>query len=179
MSRIGKNPIAVPDKVQVTFEAPTITVKGPKGSLSARIVPEMSLEISDKEIRVERPNDVRRNRALHGVTRSIVQNMVTGVTTGFQKDLEIHGVGYRASLEGKTLVMNLGFSHPVNYPVPEDVSVSVKDQRVISVTGIDKQRVGQVAAEIRAFKKPEPYKGTGIRYVGEHIMRKEGKSGAK
>ncbi len=179
MSRIGKNPIAVPDKVQVTFEAPTITVKGPKGSLSARIVPEMSLEISDKEIRVERPNDARRNRALHGVTRSIVQNMVTGVTTGFQKDLEIHGVGYRASLEGKTLVMNLGFSHPVNYPVPEDVSVSVKDQRVISVTGIDKQRVGQVAAEIRAFKKPEPYKGTGIRYVGEHIMRKEGKSGAK
>ncbi len=179
MSRIGKNPIEIPDKVQVTFEAPTVTVKGPKGSLSARIVPEMSLQISDKQIRVERPNDARRNRALHGVTRSIVQNMVTGVTTGFQKDLEIQGVGYRANLEGKTLVMNLGFSHPVSYPVPEDVSVSVKDQRVISVSGIDKQRVGQVAAEIRAFKKPEPYKGTGIRYVGEHIMRKEGKSGAK
>ncbi|GAB4261756.1 50S ribosomal protein L6 [Deferrisoma sp.] len=179
MSRIGKKPVVVPKGVEIRFQAPELTVKGPKGTLSARIPEGIGLEIDDGEIRVTRPSDDRRMRSLHGTTRSVVQNLVTGVTQGFQKDLQIEGVGYRANLQGNTLVMNLGFSHPVEYPVPQDVKIEVKDQRVISVAGIDRQRVGQVAAEIRRVKPPEPYKGTGIRYVGEHIVRKEGKSGAR
>ncbi len=179
MSRIGKKPVQLPSNVQVRFDPPVLEVKGPKGTLSSRIPDGMRLEITDGEIRVLRPDDSRKHKSLHGVTRTVVQNMVTGVTEGFRKDLEIHGVGYRANLQGKTLVMNLGFSHPVEYTVPPDVTVEVKDQRVISVSGIDKQRVGQVAAEIRAVKPPEPYKGTGIRYAGEHIIRKEGKTGAR
>ncbi|GAB6064397.1 50S ribosomal protein L6 [Deferrisoma palaeochoriense] len=179
MSRIGKKPVVVPKGVEVRFQAPELTVKGPKGTLSARIPDGIGLEIDDGEIRVTRPGDDRRMRSLHGTTRSVVQNLVTGVTQGFQKDLQIEGVGYRANLQGNTLVMNLGFSHPVEYPVPQDVKIEVKDQRLISVMGIDRQRVGQVAAEIRRVKPPEPYKGTGIRYVGEHIVRKEGKSGAR
>ncbi len=179
MSRIGKKPVQLPSSVQVRFDPPVLEVKGPKGTLSSRIPDGMRLEIADGEIRVVRPDDSRRHKSLHGVTRTVIQNMVTGVTEGFRKDLEIHGVGYRANLQGKTLVMNLGFSHPVEYTVPPDVAVEVKDQRVISVSGIDKQRVGQVAAEIRAVKPPEPYKGTGIRYAGEHIIRKEGKTGAR
>ncbi|RMG85638.1 MAG: 50S ribosomal protein L6 [Candidatus Dadabacteria bacterium] len=179
MSRIGKKPVVVPKGVEVRYAAPELTVKGPKGTLSARIPEGIGLEIDDGEIRVTRPSDDRRMRSLHGTTRSVVQNLVTGVTQGFQKDLQIEGVGYRANLQGSTLVMNLGFSHPVEYPVPQDVKIEVKDQRVISVMGIDRQRVGQVAAEIRRVKPPEPYKGTGIRYVGEHIVRKEGKSGAR
>ena len=179
MSRIGKQPVRLPSSVQTRFAPPTLEVKGPKGVLSARIPDGIRLEIADGEIRVTRPDDSRRHRALHGVTRTVVQNMVTGVTEGFRKDLEIHGVGYRANVQGRTLVMNLGFSHPVEYPIPDDVAVEVRDQRVVSVSGIDKQRVGQVAAEIRSAKPPEPYKGTGIRYAGEHIIRKEGKSGAR
>ncbi len=179
MSRIGKKPVQLPSNVQVRFDPPVLEVKGPKGTLSSRIPDGMRLEIADGEIRVIRPDDSRKHKSLHGVTRTVIQNMVTGVTEGFRKDLEIHGVGYRANLQGKTLVMNLGFSHPVEYTVPSDVTVEVKDQRVISVSGIDKQRVGQVAAEIRAVKPPEPYKGTGIRYAGEHIIRKEGKTGAR
>ncbi len=179
MSRIGKQPVHLPSSVQTRFTPPVLEVKGPKGALSARIPEGMRLEMADGEIRVTRPDDSRRHRALHGVTRTMVQNMVTGVTDGFRKDLEIHGVGYRANVQGKTLVMNLGFSHPVEYPIPDDVAVEVKDQRFVSVSGIDKQRVGQVAAEIRSVKPPEPYKGTGIRYAGEHIIRKEGKSGAR
>ncbi len=179
MSRIGKKPVVVPKGVEVRFDPPELRVKGPKGSLSARIPEGIDLEITDGEIRVTRPDDARRSRSLHGTTRSVVQNLVTGVTEGFRKELEIKGVGYRANLQGSALVMNLGFSHPVEYPVPKDVTIEVKDQRIVSVNGIDRQRVGQVAAEIRAVKPPEPYKGTGIQYVGEHIVRKEGKSGAR
>lgn len=179
MSRIGKMPIALPDKVQVTYDAPALTVKGPKGQLSMEVHPEIALEVAEGEIRVTRPTDQRKHRALHGMTRSLVQNMVTGTTDGFQKSLEVQGVGYRAAMQGDTLTLSLGFSHPVEYKVPGDVSVEVKDQRVITVSGIDKQRVGQVAAVIRGFKPPEPYKGTGIRYVGERILRKEGKAGAR
>jgi large subunit ribosomal protein L6 len=141
--------------------------------------PDISLVLSEGEIRVERPSDNRRHRALHGTMRSLVQNMVTGVSAGFQKDLEIQGIGYRANLQGSTLTLSLGFSHPINYAAPSDVQLEVKDQRVIAVKGIDRQRVGQVAAIIRGFKPPEPYKGTGIRYAGERIRRKEGKAGAK
>ncbi len=179
MSRIGKKPVVIPKGVEVRFDPPELSVKGPKGSLSARIPEGIGLEIADGEIRVTRPDDGRRSRSLHGTTRSVVQNLVTGVTEGFRKELEIKGVGYRANVQGSTLVMNLGFSHPVEYPVPKDVTIEVKDQRIVSVSGIDRQRVGQVAAEIRAVKPPEPYKGTGIQYVGEHIVRKEGKSGAR
>lgn len=179
MSRIGKKPIARPPKVEVDYTMPKLTVKGPKGTLSMDVHPEMTLEVEAAEIRVVCPTENRRHRALQGVTRSLVQNMVTGVSAGFQKDLEIQGVGYRANLQGSTLTLNLGFSHAVNFAAPGDVSVEVKDQRLISVKGIDRQRVGQVAAVIRGFKPPEPYKGTGIRYAGEHIVKKEGKAGAK
>jgi large subunit ribosomal protein L6 len=179
MSRIGKKPIVLPTKVAVELNAGTLTVKGPKGTLSLEVSPDLGLEIAASEVRVARPTESRRHRALQGVTRSLVQNMVTGVSAGFQKDLEVQGIGYRAALQGSTLTLNVGFSHAVSYTVPKDVSVEVKDQKVISVKGIDRQRVGQVAAVIRGFKPPEPYKGTGIRYVGEHIVKKEGKAGAK
>ncbi|MBI5446779.1 MAG: 50S ribosomal protein L6 [Deltaproteobacteria bacterium] len=179
MSRVGKKPIALPPKVQIDFKAPRLIVKGPKGELSLDVHPEIGLETADSELQITRPSDNRRHRALHGMVRSLVQNMVVGVSAGFQKELEIQGIGYRANLQGSTLTLSLGFSHPVNYAVPKDVQVEVRDQRVIAVKGIDRQKVGQVAAEIRGFKPPEPYKGTGIRYVGERIARKEGKTGAK
>ena len=179
MSRIGKMPVALPPKVEVDRKAQKLTVKGPKGTLALDVHPDISVEVGKVEIMVSRPSDHRRHRALHGMTRSLIQNMVTGVTSGFERGLEIVGVGYRANLQGPTLTLNVGFSHPIEFSVPKDVAVDVKDQRVITVKGIDKQRVGQVAAIIRGFKPPEPYKGTGIRYVGEHIVRKEGKSGAK
>lgn len=178
MSRIGKKPIALPPKVEVKFASPTLTVKGAKGTLSLDVHPDMELQIGDSEICVKRPSDNRNHRSLHGMTRSLVQNLVTGVSSGFEKALQIEGVGYRANLQGDTLTLNLGFSHPVEYRVPKDVSVEVKDQRVVTVHGIDKQRVGQVAADIRGFKPPEPYKGTGVRYVTERVRRKEGKAGA-
>lgn len=179
MSRIGKMAIALPPKVEVNKQGRQVLVKGPKGTLSLDMHPDISLEVEAEQLRVQRPSDGRRHRALHGLTRSLVQNMVTGVSAGFEKILHIEGVGYRAQLQGKALSMSLGFSHTVVYAVPDDVTVEVKDLRGIAVRGIDKQRVGQVAAVIRGFKPPEPYKGTGIRYVGEHIRRKEGKSGAK
>lgn len=179
MSRIGKMPVTLPPKVEVEYQVPKLTVKGQKGTLSLDVHPDMQLEITEREIRVERPSDARRFRALHGTTRSLIDNMVTGVHEGFEKALAIEGVGYRANVQGSTLTMSLGYSHPVEYPVPDDVTIEVKDQRTITVKGIDKQRVGQVAAIIRAFRPPEPYKGTGIRYAGERILRKEGKAGAK
>ncbi len=179
MSRIGKMPVAIPAKVEVKFAAPQLTVKGPKGSLALDVHPDMQLEISSAEIQVKRPTDARKMRALHGMTRSLIHSVVVGVSEGFEKALSIEGVGYRANMQGNTLTMNLGYSHPVEYPVPSDVSIEVKDQKLVTVKGIDKQRVGQVAAIIRAFRPPEPYKGTGIRYVGERIIRKEGKAGAK
>ncbi len=179
MSRVGNKPVELPPKVEVDLKRYHLTVKGPKGTLAIETHPDMELQMSKSEIRVVRPSDSRKHRALHGMTRSLVQNMVTGVTSGFEKTLEIQGVGYRANLQGGTLTLSLGFSHPVEYAVPRDVTLDVRDQRFISIKGIDKQRVGQIAAVIRGFKPPEPYKGTGIRYLGERIVRKEGKAGAK
>jgi large subunit ribosomal protein L6 len=179
MSRIGKKPVVIPPKVSAELQASRLTVKGPRGTLDLDVHPDIGVELVGGEIRVSRPTENRRHRALQGVTRSLVQNMVTGVSAGFQKDLEIQGIGYRASLQGNTLTLNVGFSHSVNYTAPSDVQLEVKDQKIISVKGNDRQRVGQVAADIRGFKPPEPYKGTGIRYARERVMRKEGKAGAK
>ncbi len=179
MSRIGKKPISLPAKVAVECKGSQLTVKGPKGALSLEVHPDMVIEATGAEVLIQRPTDNRRHRALHGMTRSLVQNLVTGVSQGFARVLEIQGVGYRASLQGTKLTMSLGFSHPVEYDLPQDVAAEIKDQRVITLRGLDKQRVGQVAAIIRGFKPPEPYKGTGIRYAGERIVRKEGKAGAK
>lgn len=178
MSRIGKLPVTVPPKVKVELKDGVFKATGPKGTLQMNIHPEVTLTIGETEMTVTRPSDHRRHRSLHGMTRAIVQNLVTGVSQGFEKNLEIQGVGFRAAMQGPKLVMNLGFSHQVEYDKPADVEIEVKDQRFILVRGIDRQRVGQVAADIRGFKPPEPYKGTGIRYVGEEIFRKEGKAGA-
>ena len=178
MSRIGKAPVAVPAKVKVEIEKGILTVTGPKGVLTFPLHPDVTVELGDSKVLVSRPSDHRRHRSLHGMTRSIIQNLVTGVAQGFEKALEIQGVGYRANMQGPTLVMSLGYSHQIEYSKPEDVSIEVKDQRFITVRGIDKQRVGQVAAIIRGYRPPEPYKGTGIRYVGEDVRRKEGKAGA-
>lgn len=178
MSRIGKEPIAVPDKVKVEVKSAIFKATGPKGELTFAIHPEIEVEIGEKTVEVKRPSDHPRHRSLHGMTRAILNNMVNGVSTGFEKSLEIQGVGYRANMEGSKLVMNLGFSHQIEFEKPADISIDVKDQRILTVSGIDKQRVGQVAAILRAYKPPEPYKGTGIRYVGEYVRRKEGKSGA-
>jgi len=178
MSRIGKKPIVLPSGVEVKIDSSSVTAKGPKGSLSISIDPSMKVSVDVGEVQVSRPTDGRKHRSLHGLTRSLIQNIVTGVSDGFQKNLEIQGVGYRANMEGKVATFNLGFSHPVKYTVPDDVSIDIKDQKIVEVRGIDKQRVGQIAAVIRGFKPPEPYKGTGIRYQGEKILRKEGKAGA-
>lgn len=178
MSRIGKNPIPIPQGVEVKLDGSTLEVKGPKGSLT-HIIPEgISLQIEDGIISVKRNGDAKRIRSLHGLTRTLIANMVTGVTQGFEKRLEIVGIGYRANLQARTLQLSLGYSHPVIYPIPENIEVVVERQTNITVKGIDKQKVGQVAAEIRAFRKPEPYKGKGIRYVGEGIRRKATKAKA-
>ncbi len=178
MSRIGNAPVAVPDKVKVEITKTNFKATGPKGSLEVTLHPDLEVTQEENQILVKRPTDHRKHRSLHGMIRSLIQNAVTGVSAGFEKSLEIQGVGYRAAMAGSMLQMNLGYSHQVDYPKPGDVEIEVKDQRIVTVKGIDKQRVGQVAAIIRAFKEPEPYKGTGIRYVGEQIRRKEGKAGA-
>ncbi len=178
MSRIGKVPIAIPEGVEVKVEGDLVSVKGPKGSLSHRLPPEIYAELEDGKIWVRRRDDSRRARSLHGLNRTLVANMVEGVTKGFEKRLEIVGVGYRAAMEGKTLRLALGYSHPVLYPVPEGIEIVVENPTSIVVRGIDKQRGGQVAAEIRALRKPEPYKGKGIRYAGEEVRRKAGKGRA-
>jgi len=178
MSRIGKAPIAVPSKVKVELKNGAFAATGPKGTLSMPIHPDVEVKIEGETIHVSRNGDHRRLRSLHGMTRSILQSMVTGVSAGFEKSLEIQGIGYKANMQGGKLVMSLGFSHQVEYDKPKDVEIEVKEQRFITVRGIDLQRVGQVAAVIRGFKPPEPYKGTGIRYVGESVRRKEGKAGA-
>lgn len=176
MSRIGKQPIAIPSGVTVTADKDTISVNGPKGSLSQFAMPGIDLEQKDDHLLVTRQNDEAPTRAKHGLMRSLVSNMVTGVSKGFEKKLEINGVGYRVAQAGQDLKFSLGFSHEVVYKVPEGIQISI-DQNVITVFGIDKQKVGQVAAEIRALKKPEPYKGKGIKYADERIIRKSGKSG--
>ncbi len=176
MSRIGKLPVDVPSGVTITIDPDTITVAGSKGTLKQFTMPGVTVVQEGSQIVVTRENDEPKNRAKHGLMRSLVANMVTGVSTGFTKQLEINGVGYRVALAGAGLKMNLGFSHEVNYALPTGITATVEGN-VITIAGHDKQQVGQVAAEIRALKKPEPYKGKGIKYVGERIIRKSGKSG--
>ena len=176
MSRIGKKPIAVPGGVTASVESGTLTVKGPKGTLAMKLLDDLvKYEIAEGEIRVTPLTDSQRSRAAWGMQRTNVQNLVTGVTEGFSKVLEITGVGYRAAAQGKNLRLQLGYSHDVNFPVPEGVEVKTPDANTVEISGIDKQKVGQVAAEIRRWRKPEPYKGKGIKYRGEYIFRKEGK----
>ena len=176
MSRIGKKPVPMPQGVTATVEGQTLTVKGPKGTLSMPLLDDLvKYEIGEGEIRLTPLTDAQRNRAAWGMTRTNVQNLVTGVTEGFTKVLEINGVGYRAQAQGRKLRLQLGYSHDVNYDLPEGVDVKTPDQNTIEISGIDKQKVGQVAAEIRRWRKPEPYKGKGIKYRGEYIFRKEGK----
>lgn len=176
MSRIGKLPIAIPSGVTITVDPNEITVAGPKGTLKQFTMPGVTATVEDGVMSVTRINDEPANRAKHGLMRALLNNLVTGVTSGFSKKLEINGVGYRVALQGADLKFNLGFSHDVIYKMPAGVTASV-EQNTITVTGIDKQQVGQIAAEIRALKKPEPYKGKGIKYAGERIVRKSGKSG--
>ncbi len=176
MSRIGKVPIDVPGGVTVSIEPDNISVNGPKGSLSQFTMPGIKVTTSDNQVLVERDNDERQNKSKHGLMRTLVSNMVTGVSQGFERKLEMNGVGYRVALQGTDLKFNLGFSHDVMYKVPAGIAIAV-EQNIITVSGINKQQVGQVAAEIRALKKPEPYKGKGIKYLEEHIIRKSGKSG--
>ena len=176
MSRIGKKPVAMPSGVSAEVQGQTLTVKGPKGSLSMPLMDDLiSYTVEDGQISIEPLAVSQRNRAAWGMQRTNVQNLVTGVTEGFTKVLEINGVGYRAQAQGRTLKLQLGFSHDVNYAVPEGVDVKTPDNTTIEISGIDRQKVGQVAAEIRRWRKPEPYKGKGIKYRGEFIFRKEGK----
>jgi len=179
MSRIGKAPITVPSGVDVTISGRTVTVKGPKGSLSRDIPGEIVVRKEESTILVERPNDERQNRSLHGLSRTLVNNMVIGVTEGFTKELEIVGVGYRAEAQGENLRLALGFSHPVVVPAPAGISFEIPVQTRVIVKGIDKELVGQVAANIRSIRKPEPYKGKGVRYLNERLLRKAGKTGKK
>ena len=180
MSRIGRAPIEIPAGVTVTVgEDNLVKVKGPKGELSRQISPEMKVTIDGGVLTVERPSDDKNHRSLHGLSRTLINNMVVGVTEGYQKNLEIAGVGYRAQKQGNNLNLSLGFSHPVVVEPPEGITFDVPSATSITVSGIDKEVVGQIAAEIRSFREPEPYKGKGIKYAGEHIRRKEGKAGAK
>jgi large subunit ribosomal protein L6 len=176
MSRIGKLPVAIPGGVTVDYREPVLTVRGPKGELTLDVHPAMGVHVGEKKVVVGRPSDGRTHRALHGLTRALIANMVHGVTNGYSKTLEIVGVGYRAQKKGKELVLSLGYSHTIDYPEPEGITLECPRQDVVVVNGIDKQKVGQVAAEIRSFRPPEPYKGKGVRYQGEQIRRKAGKT---
>lgn len=175
MSRIGKEPVAIPDGATATIDGQTVTVKGSKGELKLTLVDDVSVKMDDGAVKIEPRDESKRARAMWGLSRSLVANLVTGVTEGFSKELEINGVGYRAQVSGKTLQLNLGFSHDVNFPIPDGIEIKCAKPTEIVVSGIDKQRVGQVAAEIRRYRPPEPYKGKGIKYVDEYIFRKEGK----
>lgn len=177
MSRIGKKPIIIPDKVEVKQNGSEISIKGPLGELKYNLLPNVSLVIADKQITISRQNDVNVNRAAHGLTNRLISNMVEGVTKGYEKNLEIIGVGYKVALKGKDLEMFLGFSHPVIFSCPSGIQFKV-EKNSISISGIDKQLVGETAAKIRELKKPEPYKGKGIKYIDEHIRRKSGKMAA-
>jgi large subunit ribosomal protein L6 len=179
MSRIGRLPIPVPDGVTIDVQGQTVTVQGPKGSLTLTAHPAIHVQVEDRRVLCRRSSDEKTHRALHGLTRSLVRNMVDGVVKGFERRLELVGVGYRASLLGPNLNLALGFSHPIIYPVPKGIKVEVKDQTQVVVSGIDKQLVGAVAAKIRSFRPPEPYKGKGVKYAEERIRRKAGKAGAK
>ena len=179
MSRIGRMPIAIPAGVTVTLDGNVITVKGAKETLTRELHPNMQVAVENNEIVVTRPNDEKQNRALHGLTRTLIHNMVVGVTEGFKKELDVNGVGYRVAKQGKDLVMNLGFSHQVVMSEIDGISIEVPNPNKIIISGPDKQKVGQFAAEVREKRPPEPYKGKGIKYVDEHIRRKEGKTGVK
>jgi large subunit ribosomal protein L6 len=175
MSRIGRQPVQIPDGVTVDAKPGSVTVKGPKGELNQHVDPEMKVSVEDGTVKVERPTDRGEHRALHGLTRSLIANMVEGVTDGFERRLEIQGVGYRAQLKGKSLEMALGYSHPVTVQAPEGIEFEVPQPTEVIVRGIDKQMVGELAARIRKTRPPEPYKGKGVRYSGEHVARKVGK----
>ena len=177
MSRIGKNPITVPAGVEVKVDGSTVTVKGPKGTLTKEFKPAMKITVDGAVVTVERPDDEAANRSLHGLTRTLINNMVIGVTEGYQKTLEVNGVGYRCQKQGKDVTLNVGFSHPTIVSDTEDCTLEVPQPNQIIVKGIDKQKVGQYAAEIRSIRPPEPYKGKGIKYADEVIRRKEGKAG--
>ena len=180
MSRIGRAPIAIPAGVEIKVEDNNVvTVKGAKGTLTQKFNPNMTITVEGAEVKVARPNDAKENRALHGLTRTLIHNMVVGVTEGYKKELDVNGVGYRVSKEGKNLVMNLGYSHPVTMPEVDGITIEVPAPNKIVVIGCDKQLVGQFAAEIREKRPPEPYKGKGIKYADEVIRRKVGKTGAK
>jgi large subunit ribosomal protein L6 len=175
MSRIGKKPVDIPSGVKVAVDAGTIKVEGPKGKLSLNFHPRMKVALDKDKVIVRRPSDLKLDKSLHGLTRNLINNMVKGVTEGYKKELEVIGVGFKAVVQGKTLVMNLGFTHPINYQIPEGITIQTPKPTNIAVSGPDKRLVGQTAAEIRDFYRPEPYKGKGIRYVGEHVRRKAGK----
>lgn len=178
MSRIGRQPISIPATVEVDIAAGnTVTVKGPKGTLTQTFSPNMQLRREDGTVLVERPDNARENRSLHGLSRTLLNNMVVGVTDGYRRNLEIQGVGYRAALDGNVLVLSVGFSHPVRMTPPEGISYALESPTRIAVSGIDKQQVGEEAARIRRVRPPEPYKGKGIRYSGEYVRRKAGKAG--
>lgn len=177
MSRIGRKPINIPAGVEIKVDGSVVSVKGPKGQLSQKINPNITVAVEGAEIHVTRPNDEKENRSLHGLSRTLIANMVTGVTDGFKKELDVNGVGYRVAKQGKDLVMNLGFSHQVIMSENDDIKIEVPAPNKIIILGADKQKVGQFAAEVREKRPPEPYKGKGIRYTGEYVRRKEGKAG--
>lgn len=179
MSRIGKLPIPIPDKVTVEVSDHTVTVKGPKGTLTMSAHPAVAVQVKDRQVVCGRSSDEKFAKALHGLTRSLIANMVLGVTRGFEKRLELVGVGYRAAMQGPNLSLTLGYAHPIVYPIPSGIRIEVKDQTQVTVSGMDKQLVGAVAAKLRSFRPPEPYKGKGIKYSEERIRRKAGKTGAK
>jgi large subunit ribosomal protein L6 len=179
MSRIGRKPVRIPKGVTVTVDGGRITVKGPRGELTRPVPPEMTVTVTDGELRVARPSDDDRHRALHGLARALINNMVLGVTGGFSRQLEIQGVGYKAEANPKGVRLTVGFTHPVQYQAPPGIKISVENNTLVTVEGIDKELVGQVAAELRGVRPPEPYKGKGIRYKDEPVRRKAGKTGAK
>ncbi|MCD6229105.1 MAG: 50S ribosomal protein L6 [Candidatus Omnitrophica bacterium] len=179
MSRIGRKPILVPEKVKIELQNGTISVNGPKGNLSLKLPPSINVEVKEKEIIIKREGEDKKTKSLHGTFRALINNMVIGVTQGFKKELEIVGIGYKAQLKGTNLVLQLGFSHPVEVPIPSDLKVTLGGANKITIEGIDKQKVGQFAAQIRAIYPPEPYKGKGIRYVQEIVRKKLGKAMAK
>jgi len=176
MSRIGKQPISIPPKVKVEVKGQQVFVEGPKGKLNWQLPRRTSLKVENGKVVVSRQGDDAQAKALHGLSRALVNNMVRGVSEGFVKKLEIQGVGFKAAVQGKAVNLSLGYSHPVNYPIPDQVKVTIEENTKLTIEGPDRQVVGQVAAEIRGFYPPEPYKGKGVRYVGEHVVRKEGKT---
>ncbi len=177
MSRIGKKPVLIPDKVKVSVAAGgAVVVEGPKGRLEWRLPEEIGATVADGKVTLETKTATKRARAMHGLSRALVGNMVTGVSEGFKKQLEINGVGFKAAVQGKVLNLSLGFSHPINFPIPDGITITVADNTKVTVEGIDRQKVGQVAADIRSFYPPEPYKGKGVKYADETILRKEGKT---